>query len=358
MSTALSFPAARLREVATRLLVAAGAAEPDARVVADHLVDANLAGHDSHGVGMLPQYVRAILGGVLDPRAHAALEDRGGAVLAADGRRGFGQVVAQEAIAAAMARARDTGVAVLALRNAFHIGRVGAYGEQAAAAGFASGHFVNVVGHAPLVAPFGGTDARLSTNPICITVPPLGGKPAVVLDFATSAVALGKLRVAMNRGEDVAPGILLDARGQPATDPAVMFAQPSGAIRPFGLHKGYGLALACELLAGALGGGGTVTTVAREPDRITNNMLSFVLDPARLPGATRLFEEVSATVDHVKSSPPVDVTAPVLIAGDPERATRFRREASGIPVDLATWEQIREASRAIGLVLDPSDWDN
>ncbi|HSN90627.1 MAG TPA: malate/lactate/ureidoglycolate dehydrogenase [Anaeromyxobacteraceae bacterium] len=342
----------RLRALCTRVLVAAGAAQADARVVADHLVDANLAGHDSHGVGMLPHYVRAIRGGVLDPRAHAAVEDRGGAVLAVDGRRGFGQVVAGEATAAGVARARETGVALLALRNAFHVGRLGAYGEQAAAAGLVSIHFVNVVGHAPLVAPFRGTDARLATNPVCIALPPAGGRPAVVLDFATSLVALGKVRVAMNRGEEAPEGALLDARGRPTRDPSVMYREPRGAILPFGLHKGYGLALACELLAGALSGGGTIATVPHERDRITNNMLSVLLDPGRLPGAVVLDSEIAAAIDHVKASPPADPSLPVLVAGEPEIASRARRLAEGIPVEAATWEELREAARSVGAAFE------
>jgi uncharacterized oxidoreductase len=349
---AATFSHRRLRELATRLLAAAGAAEPDAAVVADHLVDANLAGHDSHGVGMLPQYLRAIRGGLLDPRAHAALEDRGGAVLAADGRRGFGQVVAREAIAAAMERARATGVAVVALRNAFHVGRVGAYGEQAAAAGLASLHFANVVGHGPVVAPFGGTRARLSTNPVCVALPGAGGAEPFVLDFATSALALGKIRVALNRGERLPPGVLVDHRGLPTTDPATMFPEPRGAILPFGLHKGYGLALACELLAGALAGGGTLATVAPEPGRIGNNLLSFVLDPARLPGAGALGTELPAAIGYVKGSPPADPAAPVLVAGEPERASRARRLAAGIPIERATWEELVEAGRSLGIAVE------
>ncbi len=341
----------QLLDVATRLLAAAGAGAEDAAQVAAHLVDANLAGHDSHGVGMIPQYVRAIRGGVLDPRAHAEVEDRGPAVLAVDGRRGFGQVVASEAIRAGVARARDTGVALVALRNASHVGRVGAYGLQAAAAGFASVHFVNVVGHGALVAPFGGSDARLSTNPICIAIPAAGGKPPVLLDFATSRVALGKVRVALNRGEQVGEGVLIDAAGRPTTDPHVMFEEPRGAILPLGLHKGYGLALACELLAGALCGGGTVPTVPHEPDRITNNMLSFVFDPARLPGFGRLGEELAAAVDHVKGSPPADPAHPVLVAGEPELLARAGREAHGVPLERATWDQLVEAGRSVGLAL-------
>ncbi len=338
----------RLRELAAEILRADGAADAEARITADHLVDANLSGHDSHGVGMLPQYVRAIRAGSVDPRAHAAIEDRGGAVLAADGRRGLGQVVAREAVAAAMERARATGVALVALRNASHVGRVGTYGEQAAAEGFLSVHFVNVVGHPPLVAPFRGTDARFSTNPFCATLPRGGGRPPIVLDFATSTVALGKTRVALNRGERMDPGVLIDAQGRPTDDPAVMWREPRGAILPIGLHKGYGLALMCELLAGVLTGGGTASTVPYEADRITNNMLSFVVDPGRLPGAAALEREITAAIDHVKASPPADPALPVLVAGEPELASRARRMAEGVPVDGTTWEELQAAARAVG----------
>ncbi len=341
-------PHLRLRTLAVRVLSAAGAEEADARVVADHLVDANLAGHDSHGIGMLPHYVRAIVAGVLDPRAHAHVEDQGGPVLAVDGRRGFGQVVAREGIAAGVQRARALGLSLVALRNAFHVGRVGTYAEQAAADGLVSIHFVNVVGHPPLVAPFRGSDARFATNPFCVGVPAAAGKPAVILDFATSLVALGKVRVALKRGQRLPEGVLLDAAGQPTTDPAVMYQEPRGAILPFGLHKGYGLAFVCELLAGVLTGGGTVSRVAQEKERITNNVLSLVIDPMRLPGAAGLEAEIAAAIDHVKASPPADPALPVLVAGEPERAARAQRLAEGVPVDGTTWEELRAAARAVG----------
>lgn len=338
----------RLRALAVRVLSAAGAAQEDARVVADHLVDANLAGHDSHGIGMLPHYVRAIGAGVLDPRAHAEVEDRGGPVLAVDGRAGFGQVVAREGVAAGVERARQLGLSLVALRNAFHVGRVGTYAEQAAAEGLVSVHFVNVVGHPPLVAPYRGSDARFATNPFCVGVPPAAGKPAVILDFATSLVALGKVRVALNRGERLPEGVLIDAGGRPTTDPAVMYQEPRGAILPFGLHKGYGLAFVCELLAGALTGGGTVSRVPFEKERITNNVLSVLIDPGRLPGAGALEAEIAAAIDHVKASPPGDPSLPVLVAGEPELAWRARRLAEGIPVERATWEQLQAAAASVG----------
>ena len=338
-----------LRLAVARLLVGAGASEADARTVADHLVDSNLSGHDSHGVGMLPHYVRAIAAGLLDPKAQASVEDAGGAILSVDGQNGFGQVVAKVGTALGMARAKTMGIAMVALRGAFHIGRIGTYAEQAAAQGIASIHFVNVVGHAPMVAPFRGSDARFATNPFCVAVPAAGDHPAVVLDFATSLVALGKVRVALNKGETLPEGTLIDSTGQGTTDPAVMYTDPRGAILPFGLHKGYGLAFLCELLAGAFTGGGTVSTVPYEKDRITNNMLSIFIDPAQLPGAAGLEAQVAAAIEHVKASPPADPDLPVLVAGEPELAHRAQRKAEGIPIDSTTWEQLIEAGKAVGM---------
>jgi uncharacterized oxidoreductase len=337
-----------LRAVAARILSAAGAAEADAATVADHLVDANLAGHDSHGVAMVPYYVRAIGAGVLDPRAHAAVEDGGGPALAVDGRSGFGQVVAREGIAAGIARARAGGVVAVALRDAFHVGRVGAYAEQAAAAGLASIHLVNVVGHAPFVAPFRGTDPRLSTNPFCVGVPGPDGRPALLLDFATSHVSYGKVRNAYAAGAPAPPGALIDARGRPTDDPSVMFVEPKGAMRPMGEYKGYGLALACELLAGALAGGGTLPRVPTADARITNNMVSILLDPARFPGGPSFAAEIAEGIRWVKASPPADPAQPVLVAGEPEAAARAARLAGGVPVPEAIWEEIRAAGRAVG----------
>jgi uncharacterized oxidoreductase len=336
----------------TSLIVSRMGSDPEeTREVADHLVRANLTGHDSHGVGMLPFYVRGIASGVLDPRAHAVIEDRGGGILAADGRRGFGQVVAREAIAAAMLRARAVGVGLVGLRDAFHVGRVGTYGEQAAAEGFLSIHFVNVIGHRPLVAPFRGSDARFSTNPFCVTLPRPAGRPPLVLDFATSIVALGKTRVALNRGKAMDDGTLIDAQGRATSDPAVMWREPKGAILPFGLHKGYGLALMCELLAGAVAGAGTSATIPAQNERIGNGMFSLVIDPGRFATAEQIDREVCSTVEFIKASPPADPELPVLVAGEPELAARAERTRTGIPIEIATWEELRTAASSVGIQL-------
>jgi uncharacterized oxidoreductase len=342
----------RLRAIAARVLVAAGAAPSDAEVVAEHLVDANLSGHDSHGIGMLPQYVRAIAKGLLDPRAHAAIEDAGGAILAVDGRRGFGMVVGREGIAAGMARASTLGLAAVALRNAFHVSRVGAYAEQAARGGLVSIHFVNVVGHPPLVAPFRGSDARLMTNPFCVGVPGPGGAVAVLLDFATSRVALGKVREARARGDALPEGWIIDAQGRATRDPAALLDPPKGALLPFGEHKGSGLALLCELLGGGLTGGGILSRVPYQELMIGNNMLSILLDPARFPGGAGLARDVAEATAWLKASPPADPAQPVLVAGEPEAESRAARLAEGIPVAAGTWADLVEEGRKLGVVVE------
>lgn len=350
MSAPTLVPHRRLRDLATEVLVAAGAADSDARVVADHLVDANLTGHDSHGIGMLPQYVRAIARKLLDPRAHVELEDRGGPILAANGHRGFGQLVGREAIAAGTARAASIGLAAVALRDAFHVGRVGAYAEQAAAKGLISVHFVNVVGHAPLVAPFRGSDRRFMTNPFCVGIPGRDHKPAVLVDFATSRIALGKVREARARGDHVPEGCLIDAKGRPATDPGALLDEPKGALLPMGEHKGSGLALVCELLGGAVTGGGILSKVPYADGLIGNNMLSFLLDPAKLPGGQSLFADAEATIAWVKASPPAG-EEPVLVAGEPERQHRAEREAKGIPVAAGVWEDLVQEGKNVGVAV-------
>src|SRR5688572_26922669 len=192
---------ARLHDLATLVVGAMGSTDGEARDVADHLVAANLAGHDSHGVGMIPDYVRMQQAGLLVPnQALELVADRGG-VLVFDARRGFGQATAKEAMRRGIERAQVQGSVVVALRNSSHVGRVGYWAEQCAAAGMVSVHFINVGDHDPLQAPYGCSDARLGTNPLAVGVPgPSGGEPLLLLDMATSAIAFGKARVARNKG--------------------------------------------------------------------------------------------------------------------------------------------------------------
>jgi uncharacterized oxidoreductase len=347
MADALVFEPAALRAAVAAVIAGFGSEPSECEAVADNLVEANLTGHDSHGVGMLPRYVEGFLEGGLKPNAQVRIEVDSGAMLRLDGQAGFGQVVGRQAMTLGIERARSHGVCVVALGNAHHLGRIGAWAEQAVAAGLASMHFVNVVAR-PIVAPHGGADARFGTNPFTAGVP-LGGRPPLILDFATSMIAQGKTRVAFNKGEPVPPGCLIDDHGRPTTEPRWSVIDPPGAILPFGLHKGYGLAVLCEMLGGALAAGQVGHRESGSRRRILNGMLTVLIDPGAI-GDRAVFEsEAQAFADWVTASPPREGFGPVLLAGDPERALRAQRERDGILVDPETWRQILEGASRLGV---------
>jgi uncharacterized oxidoreductase len=338
-----------LRRITSAIVKAGGSAAAEADLVADHLVQANLAGHDSHGVGMLPAYVRHLQAGLVVPNTRAKCVKDDGPTLMFDGGRGYGRCVAGEAMTGAIARCLQTGVVAMTLANAHHVGRVGAYGELASAAGLVSLHFVNVTDHRAVVAPFRGTDARFVTNPVCIALPGTDRQPSLLLDMATSAIAMGKVRVAKNEGKPVPEGVMIDPAGRPSRDPSVMYTEPHGALLPFGGHKGYALAVVTELLAGALSGGPTIQPANPRLGGIINNMFTVLVDPARLAGVDWLRREIDGFVEYVKASPPADPAAPVLVPGDPERIARAHRGRIGIDVDATSWEEILQAGEKMGL---------
>jgi uncharacterized oxidoreductase len=343
-------PADKLTRLLTTMLVRAGAPPENARICADHLVAANLKGHDSHGVGMVPSYIRWIAAGRLFPERAAKVVHEFGGVLVVDGQFGLGQVVARHAVELAISRARETGVACLALRNACHIGRIGTYGEQCADAGMVSMHYVNVITAEPMVAPYGGAEARTVTNPYCCTLPRADGDH-IVLDFATSALAIGKLRVALMKGEPIAPGVLIDAEGKPTTDPRAIFTQgPRGFLLPFGMHKGGGMQILCELLGGALAGNWTMQPEGvRDYGASINNMLSIVIDPDALGGREAFEAEATAMLAYIRGTHPSEGVAAVLAPGDPERASMAERLRDGLPIDDNTWSDITQAAASVGV---------
>lgn len=342
----------KLTALAEAIVAHGGSQDDEAKTVAWRLVEANLAGHDSHGVGMLPAYVLGLREGQLKPGAGIKVERDHGPFLLVDGNQGYGQVIAAKAMELAIARAREMGVAVLGLKNSYHIGRVGAWGEMAAAAGFISIHYVNAHSPNSLVAPFGGSDSRFTTNPYVTALPATGGNPPIVLDMATSKVAMGKVRVAFNKGIDVPPESLIDSTGRPTNDPSVMFTEPKGALRSMGLHKGYGLAVICDILAGAVTGGGTFGPDKVAPGRIINNMLAVLIDPDAFGEKAAFEAEIDRFTDWVKASPPAPGVEEVMVPGDPERKAKAERLANGVPIDDRTWEELLETGEMVGLSRD------
>ena len=344
------------------ILVAAGSTEKEAQTVAGNLVLANLSGHDSHGVGMVPRYIGAVLEGGLKPNTSVKTLLDLGHMLTLDGQRGYGQVIGEQAMQMGIERAQKHGSCIMTLSNAHHLGRIGHWAEMATAAGLVSLHFVNVMARSS-VAPWGGTDGRFGTNPCCIGIP-LAGREPFLLDFATSRVAQGKMRVAYNEGHSVAPGLLIDEKGDPTVNPGVVVVPQTsgttasggglfGALLTFGEHKGYGMAVACELLGGALTGGGSWHEPANSPrgqaQAVLNGMLTVLIDPAKLGTQASFESEAQAFVDWVKQSPAGPGVDAVQIAGDPERRARLQRAKDGIVIDDQTWADIVAAGVKVGI---------
>jgi uncharacterized oxidoreductase len=350
MTETFTFRADPLAAAVRAIVAAAGSHDGEAAQVAANLVEANLRGHDSHGVGMVPRYVDAVLEGGLAVNSHVAIRQDSGALLTLDGRQGYGQVIGQEAMELGAARAKEHGVCVVGLAHSHHLGRIGQWAEQCVDHGLVSIHFVNVLSR-PIVAPFGGRDARLGTNPFCVGIPRPGGEP-ILLDFATSKIAQGKTRVAYNKGVAIEPGTLIDNHGEPTTDPRYTVVEPIGALLPFGEHKGAGLALICELLGGALAGGATGRAVSDGRRRVLNSMFSILVDPGRLGTAANLAAEMEGFVAYATASPPQPGLERVRTPGEPERETKARRLVDGIPVDSVTWGEIVGAGAKVGLAAE------
>jgi len=334
-----------LRAAVAELFSALGASSETADLVATHLVEANLRGHDSHGVGVIPMYLDSFRAGGLKLAPELRLVSDMGGMIIFDAQRGVGQVTGHRAMELGIERAKATGSAIIGLRNSHHIGRIGHWAEQCAAAGLVSVHFVNVVA-GPYVAPFGGTKARLGTNPFAAGFPRAGADP-VIVDFATSRLAMGKVRVYRNEGRTLPDNALLTAEGEPTNDPNALFTSPPGVLTPFGEHKGSGLALACELLGAALLGGETQHDGSSDMT-VINSMLSIIVSPERM-GTLEAFGGEMAQVLAWVQSENNDHPGRVLLPGEPELAMRHQRLDEGIPLDPATLEQIVAAAESFGL---------
>jgi len=337
-------PWERLQASTVSVFRAAGSEAREAQLIAGHLVEANLRGHDSHGVGVVPMYINGVRSGgmVMNQSLKVAIDT--GAMLICDAGQGAGQVMAHDAMALGIARAKDEGSAIVSLRNSHHIGRIGHWAEQCAAAGMVSIHFVNVVAGA-IVAPFGGTRSRLGTNPFAAAFP-RADAPPVVVDFATSKLAAGKVRVAHNKGVEIPAGALLDNQGKPTINPGALFENPPGSLTTFGEHKGWGLMLACELLGAALVGAPT----QHQKDgngAVINSMFSVIVSPERLGTGSAFDTELEAVLGWVLSEN--ETGGSVKLPGMPELETKAKRIVDGVPIDAATLDQLEAAAREVGL---------
>jgi uncharacterized oxidoreductase len=341
------FKAEGMREAIAMVIAATGSSGREPQQVADNLVLANLKGHDSHGIGMVPRYVDSFLEGGLKVNQQPLSKIDAGPLLGLDGQAGFGQSIGEAATDMAIARAKEHGVCVMGLGHAHHLGRIGHWAEQAVSQDLISIHFVNVLSR-PTVAPWGGAAGRFGTNPCCIGIPMRNEAP-VILDYATSMVAQGKMRVAHNKGEEVRSGMLIDQHGHPTTNPSVVVVEPLGALLTFGEHKGFGMAMVCELLGGALSGGGTWHKTYQGEKKVYNGMLSILIDPKRLDQDDHFFKESEAFMSWLRSVPVAPGFDKVRIAGEPEREAMATRSKDGFPVDPTTWQEILAAAEKLKL---------
>ncbi len=335
----MKYTADSLESIARTILSGFGCDDTEANIVADHLIRANLTGHDSHGIGMLPMYGFQVEDGNLIPNQTPEFLPGAGAIRVVDARRGFGHHMALLALDRAIEAAREHHVAVLGLRNSGHVSRAGNYSEYCAAQGFMSIHFVNVWGHAPVVAPHGSKDPGFSTNPISIGIP-VKGAATPMLDMATSTVALGKVRVAHNKGERVPQGWILDHDGNSTDDPTPMWSHRQGALTAFGAHKGSGLGIFVELLAGALAGNETVATGNHIPRGVFNNMFSIIVNPSGFDDQQAIEERVMEFYHSIKSGRPTKNTDEILMPGEPETRNTADRRENGIDIDDETVSQL------------------
>ena len=346
-----TFSAPALTALAQSLFEAAGVPTPDAAIVAHSLVDANLCGHDSHGVMRAPQYVEFLRKGIYKAGVPLDVIHETPAVFAADANWGLGQVQAYRLLDNLVPKARALGIAAGTLRNCGHTGRLGEYAEFAAREQMALFATVNSHGSGRRVAPPGGTEGRISTNPICMGAPTSGAP--VVIDFGTSAAAEGKVRAQFQKKEPTPDGWLIDHTGQPTTDAGVLYADPRGSIIPFGgaqAYKGFGLGLLLDLLCGGLSGGPCSSPAY--PLAGQGNAAVFVLfNPVLFGGVEHFLKESDELTSYVRACPTVPGVPAITLPGDPERTAKEKRLAEGIPVPDGTWELIAKTAGELNVAL-------
>jgi uncharacterized oxidoreductase len=335
-----TLPASTWTTFAEQLFAAVSVPAEEASRVAQSLVDANLCGHDSHGLIRVLQYIDALRDGRVVAGAPFTVVKETAGVLVVDGGKGLGQVQAHRLLQRLIPRAQALGLAAGTLMHCGHIGRLGEYAEVAAASKMAFIATVNNHGFGRGVAPPGGKEARIGTNPMCIGAPTTSDP--VVLDIGTSVVAEGKVRVLFNKKQPVPEGWLLDSDGKPTTDSGVLYREPRGSILPLGApgsaYKGFGIGLLLDMLVGGLSG--APCSAPERPNLSANAVLFLVLDVSQFAGADHFLREVTGLTGNIRNCPRAEGVNEILLPGDPERRTKAARLKSGITIDDGTWGQL------------------
>lgn len=341
------YPAEVLARLAATLFEAVGSPADEARLTAQDLVTSSLMGHDSHGVLRVPEYLDLVAKGQVVPGGKIIVEATSQAVALVDCGRNFGQVGARQAMQVGIDLARRFRTACVVTRNCAHVGRLGAYVQLAAEQNLVGLATCNSPQHGHFVLPWGARDGRLATNPIAYAVP-TGGDP-IVADFSTSVAPEGKIRYYRNAGQSLPVGWILDASGNPSTDPADFYGPPRGGILPLGGsagHKGYALGLLVEILGSALAG-----VASTDPAVIGNGVCFWVLDPTAFCPREVFLGLMAGLVAYIKSARPAPGVDEVLLPGEVEFRSLRRRAQEGVPMDPVTRQAIQAHAARLGATI-------
>lgn len=345
----------QLTHISMSLLKRAGASEEEAEIVTKFLVNANLAGVDSHGVAPnLIIYLEALRTGTIKTRAKIEVRMNSPSTALVDGNWGFGQITCSKAMEIAMDKAKQTGVGAVGVFNCNHIGRLSDYARMALNDGMIGFITANCE---PYVAPYGGRAPVLGTNPLCYAIPAGHANP-IVLDYATSAAAEGKVRAALFKGEQLPGGWIVDSHGRASTNPADLYEPPlpperiklAGALLPFGGYKGYGLGLVVDVLAGVLTGAGSSHDMTS--GWLTNGVFIMALKIDSFVPLEEFKNRVDSLIESIKNSPKAEGFEEILIPGEREMSERERRLKSGIPISEKAWQPLVHACKQYGLDIE------
>ena len=336
-----NFTAEKLTEICLSVFQKLNIPTAEAEIVTKSMVDANRVGHDSHGVIHLPKYVRELEDGLIQPDAPTETLHESASIAVLDGNWGFGPVIATRAVELAIQKAKQTDISSVAVSRCNEIGRLGGYACLAADAEMIGLLMTNDHGGGTCVAPHGGVEGRLSTNPIACAVP-IEGQDPILLDMSTSVVASGKLRVKQHRNEALPHGWLINAQGESATNADDFYDVPPAALLPFGgtvsEHKGYGLSVIVDILSGALTGAGCSKG---EDARVGNGLFVLVVNVASFRGFPGFSAEIERFIRYLKSAKRAAGVDTIRVPGERGWAEQRKREQEGIPIDPETWAQIQ-----------------
>jgi uncharacterized oxidoreductase len=318
-------------EKSAKILELVGSSKADALSVATSLVDAQAAGHSSHGILRLVEYANAVETGQVTPTAQPKIISDRGAVVTLDGQWGWGQIACKLAVELAAEKANKFGIGTVVIKSCNHIGRLGEYVEMLSQKSLVSIMWCN---GGPNVAAYGGKTRIFGTNPFAAGIPT--GDENIVIDFATASSAEGKIRAANVNGLQVPEGLIVKADGSPTTEPADFYA--GGAILPFGGHKGYCLNLLIELLGGALSG---AHPSMNDSYGNGNGTVLIAMDPEFFIGTDQFIQDINQATEVIKNAPPADPSKPILLPGEVEEQERAK-SSDGIVISAAIWGSILE----------------